>query len=98
MLRRLPSRLHHAGVAVDALLHLVEHPFVLPAPYPTSICRRTLRLDRTRCAVRVPIGMYRHAVFNVRKPSRQSLSCRTAILVVARDVDEVGFAKPPIGP
>ena len=96
MLDRLATLAHGLWVCIKALLHGIEQVLVLPSWDPPLWPCRALGLERTILTGVGPVTPYPLAVFLAREAIWQSLSSRTAIGVLLRQIDKVLLAEAPL--
>src|ERR1019366_10685440 len=79
------------------LLHRLEERFVFPAGDAPIVARRAARFERTPGTSRGPVLAQGHAALDGGKALDRALSGRTAIFIIAGDVDEVLLVEAAVG-
>src|SRR6516225_11525548 len=93
MLHRLAAHPHGLGVLVEALLHRFQHMLMLPARDPPLLAGCAARFERTVTAGVGPIAPQLLPVHLEGVVVAQLFARRTAIHVLAAEIDKVLFAK-----
>jgi hypothetical protein len=96
MLGRLAAHTHRTRVLVETLLHRFEHMLVLPSRDAPLRTRRAASFERAVRACRRPIATQRLAVLLVGVTMGQLVTCRAAIDILGRQIDEVLLAETAI--
>src|SRR5262249_45157255 len=88
---------HRLRVLIETLLHGFEQVFVFSSCDPAFVTCRAARFEGTARTCRRPIATQRLAVFLVRVPVGQLLTCRAAVDILCGQIDEILLAEPAVG-
>src|SRR5262245_65482737 len=93
MLCRLTTQGHLIGVLIEPLLNLLQHILVLPTRDAPLGASRALNLECAVPASGGPVAAQHSAMLLNGEAIRQPFTCRTAVDVLGRNIDQVLLAK-----
>ena len=96
MFNRAAASPHCIGRLFETCLHILKHLLMLPTGHAPVRTRRALFFKRTVLAIRAPVSVIRHAFFNGRKAPDERLTCRAAVFIFLRIINEVGLVESPV--